>query len=123
MNLSLLRKTRLEVMTENLRKNDRKIQKRVGLKREESSLSARPTPIPWDLCPLRRSSQKDDRSGHFVLQVGFGAKSGVSGAVMAVMPHRMGFAVCCSALDVRGNSVAGLELLHRRSIQRGIRVP
>lgn len=63
-----------------------------------------------------------DGSGDFALRVGFGAKSGVSGAIMAVIPHRMGLAVCGPALDARGNSVAGIELLHRLSRQQELRV-
>ena len=57
-----------------------------------------------------------DGSGEFALTVGFPAKSGVGGGIMAVVPKKMGIGVFGPALDKRGNSVAGvkaLELLNK----------
>lgn len=52
-----------------------------------------------------------DGSGEFALTVGFPAKSGVGGGIMAVIPHKMGIGVFAPALDKHGNSVAGVQAL------------
>lgn len=52
-----------------------------------------------------------DGSGEFALNVGVPAKSGVGGGIMAVVPKRMGIGVYSPALDSKGNSVAGKQLL------------
>ena len=56
-----------------------------------------------------------DGSGEFALKVGFPAKSGVGGGVMGVVPGRMGIGVFSPALDKRGNSLAGIEVLAKLS--------
>ena len=56
-----------------------------------------------------------DGSGEFALNVGFPAKSGVGGGILGVIPHRMGIGVYAPALDKRGNSVAGVQLLAKLS--------
>jgi len=50
-------------------------------------------------------------SGEFAIDVGIPAKSGVAGGIMAAVPQRMGIGVFGPALDEKGNSVAGVELL------------
>jgi len=54
-----------------------------------------------------------DGSGDFAVKVGVPAKSGVGGGIMAVVPGRMGIGIYAPALDHKGNSVAGIQLLKR----------
>ncbi len=60
-----------------------------------------------------------DSAGTFTLEVGLPAKSGVSGAVMVVVPNLAGFATFSPRLDPFGNSVRGVgfcrELVDRYS--------
>ncbi|MBR4308798.1 MAG: glutaminase A [Oscillospiraceae bacterium] len=56
-----------------------------------------------------------DGSGEFALHVGFPAKSGVGGGIMGVIPNKMGLAAFAPALDKRGNSVAGVQMLAQLS--------
>ncbi|MBQ6874817.1 MAG: glutaminase A [Lachnospiraceae bacterium] len=58
-----------------------------------------------------------DGSGEFALRVGVPAKSGVGGGIMAIAPARMGIGIFSPALDEKGNSVAGIQLLEKISRQ------
>lgn len=50
-----------------------------------------------------------DQAGHFAVQVGVPAKSGVSGVLMVMVPNVMGFATFSPRLNKNGNSVRGIE--------------
>jgi glutaminase len=50
-------------------------------------------------------------SGEFAIHVGFPAKSGVSGGILAAVPGKMGVGVIGPAIDEKGNSVAGVQVL------------
>ena len=54
-----------------------------------------------------------DGTGDWVEQVGMPAKSGVSGGILAVLPGQLGVCVYSPRLDVRGNSVRGVEVCRR----------
>ncbi|OUE42385.1 glutaminase A [Billgrantia desiderata SP1] len=56
-----------------------------------------------------------DQSGRYAVEVGMPSKSGVSGAILAVAPGRLGCGVIGPALNEHGNSVAGLRLLEALS--------
>lgn len=56
-----------------------------------------------------------DSSGHFALHVGIPSKSGVGGGIMSVVPGKFGIGIIGPALDDKGNSAAGVELLSRLS--------
>ncbi|MBL3592043.1 MAG: glutaminase A [Synergistaceae bacterium] len=63
-----------------------------------------------------------DGSGEFAIRVGIPAKSGVGGGIVAVVPRRMGIAVCGPSLDGKGNSICGMEVLEELSRSMRLRV-
>lgn len=56
-----------------------------------------------------------DSSGHFAVTVGIPSKSGVGGGILSVVPGRYGIGTLGPALDEKGNSAAGVELLSQLS--------
>ncbi|MCQ2546478.1 MAG: glutaminase A [Clostridia bacterium] len=52
-----------------------------------------------------------DGSGTFAINVGIPSKSGVGGGLMSVSDKRAGIGVFGPALDPKGNSIAGIQLL------------
>jgi glutaminase len=61
-----------------------------------------------------------DGAGDWVSAVGLPAKSGVSGAVLAVLPGQLGIGVFSPRLDEHGNSVRGVTACRRLSADLGL---
>ncbi|MDB9511716.1 glutaminase A [Kamptonema animale CS-326] len=59
-------------------------------------------------------------AGEWAYTVGLPAKSGVSGGIIAVAPHKMGIAVFSPLLDSHGSSVRGLKVCEEISEQFGL---
>lgn len=52
-----------------------------------------------------------DGAGEFALKVGLPSKSGVGGGIISVVKGTMGIGIYGPALDEKGNSIAGIEML------------
>ena len=54
-----------------------------------------------------------DFSGEWAFTVGVPAKSGISGALMVIIPNKLGICIYSPRVDQQGNSVRGIEFAHR----------
>ncbi len=63
-----------------------------------------------------------DAAGQFAFQVGMPCKSGVGGAIVAIVPDRMGVCVWSPPLDDNGNSLAGMASLTELATRAGLSI-
>jgi glutaminase len=56
-----------------------------------------------------------DASGDIAVNIGIPCKSGVGGGILGSVPGRMGIGVFGPALDIKGNSIAGVKVLEELS--------
>ncbi len=75
--------------------------------------------IPKHICRITKTIMSTcglyDASGEFAVHIGIPAKSGVGGGIMAAVPKKMGIGVYGPALDEKGNSIAGIQILKELS--------
>ena len=75
--------------------------------------------VPKHICRITKTLMSTcglyDASGEFAVHIGIPAKSGVGGGIMAAVPKKMGIGVYGPALDEKGNSIAGIQILSELS--------
>lgn len=75
--------------------------------------------VPKEICRITKTIMVTcglyDASGEFAIHIGIPAKSGVGGGILSAVPKKMGIGVYGPALDAKGNSVAGIQVLQQLS--------
>lgn len=71
--------------------------------------------IPKEICKIVMGIMMTcglyDASGEFAVNVGIPSKSGVGGGILSVIPGKIGIGVYGPALDSKGNTIGGVEIL------------
>lgn len=81
-----------------------------------------PRPRVRDVLSVMYTCGMYDFAGERAYEVGVPAKSGVSGAIMCVIPGKLGFAVFSPGLDSYGNSIRGVGVCQEISQRLGLHV-
>lgn len=81
-----------------------------------------PRPRVRDVLSVMYTCGMYDFAGEWAYEVGVPAKSGVSGAIMCVIPGKLGFAVFSPGLDSYGNSIRGVGVCQEISQRLGLHV-
>ena len=63
-----------------------------------------------------------DESGEFAYKVGLPGKSGIGGAIVAVLPRKFSVATWSPRLNEKGNSEAGMYALELLTTKLGISI-
>ncbi len=75
-----------------------------------------------DLLSVMHMCGMYNSAGQWAYTIGIPAKSGVSGAIMAVVPGKLGIAVISPGLDAFGTSVRGIKVCEELSSRLGLHV-
>jgi glutaminase len=73
-----------------------------------------------DLLSVMLSCGMYDYAGEWAYRVGIPAKSGVGGGIVAVIPGQAGIATFSPLLDLKGNSVRGIQVFRELSERFGL---
>lgn len=86
----------------------------------QTGTTALPRAVAADVLSLMVACGMYDRSGEWAYHVGMPAIGGATGAMLAVLPGRLGIGVFSPPLDERGNSVRGTAACRSLSKQLGL---
>ena len=81
-----------------------------------------PEPVVQLVVSQMASCGMYENSGNYLMNVGIPSKSGVSGAIVGVVPGVCGLGVYSPRLDKTGNSIRGKELFKILSQDLGLNI-
>lgn len=81
-----------------------------------------PRRLVRDVLSVMHTCGMYDYAGYWAFEVGIPAKSGVGGAILAVIPGKLGIGVYSPGLDGHGNSVRGIRVCRELSERLGLHV-